>query len=178
MNKRIIYWMISLLLIAGLGLTSCNGDDDDDNGNGDPQVQERTYTLDPVSDPSIYGTVTFERQSDGSTLVTIDLIGTTAGNSHPSHIHANSASEGGPIVIDLTNVDGATGMSETLVTEENDGDPVTFDDLLIYDGYVNVHLSSSNLATLVAQGDIGSNSSGTGNNGGSNNNGGNGGSPY
>ncbi|MDN3667781.1 CHRD domain-containing protein [Echinicola jeungdonensis] len=172
MNKRIIYWMISLFLIAGLGLISCNDDDDDDNGNGDPQVQERTYTLDPVSDPAIYGTVKFERQNDGSTMVTIDLVGTTSGNSHPSHIHSNSASEGGPIEIDLTDVDGATGMSQTLVTEENDGTPITFDELLIYDGYVNVHLSGSNLSTLVAQGNIGSNSSGTGNN-----NGGNGGGP-
>jgi hypothetical protein len=34
---------------------------------------------------------------------------------------------------------------------------ITYQELLNFDGYINVHLSASSLATLVAQGDIGQN---------------------
>src|SRR5690606_12854866 len=112
------------------------------------------------SDPSISGQVTFTKIDASSTLILIELEGTTAGNTHPAHIHANSASEGGSIVIGLSSVDGATGMSETTITQEDDGTPITYEGLLTYDGYVNVHLSPSALSTLIAQGNIGSNDAG------------------
>lgn len=115
------------------------------------------YTLNSVSDPGISGIATFEKRINGTTLVTIQLEGTTAGGDHPAHIHNNSAEESGPIAIDLTNVNGATGRSRTQVTQNRDGDPITYDDLLVYDGYINVHLSPDNLGTLIAQGNIGSN---------------------
>jgi hypothetical protein len=115
------------------------------------------YVLNSVSDPSISGKATFTKRVNGTTLVTIQLEGTTAGGDHPAHIHDNSASETGPIAIDLSNVKGDTGRSVTQVTEKNDGTPITYDELIVYDGYINVHLSSGNLGTLIAQGDIGSN---------------------
>lgn len=161
MERLLKKMMWCLLIVASAGFIACNDDDDDPT----PQVQKKVYTLNSVSDPGISGTVTFTRQTNGFTLVEIDLTGTTAGNSHPSHIHANSASEGGGIVVDLTNVDGATGRSETVVTELNDGTEITYQGLINFDGYVNVHLSSSQLSTLVAQGDIGSNATGSNGNG-------------
>jgi hypothetical protein len=39
----------------------------------------------------------------------------------------------------------------------NNGTAITYAELIDFNGYVNVHLSSSNLATLIAQGDIGAN---------------------
>ncbi len=94
---------------------------------------------------------------NGTTLVTIQLTGTTAGGDHPSHIHNNSAAETGGIAIDLSNVDGDTGRSATQVAAKNDETAITYDELIVFDGYINVHLSSGNLGTLIAQGDIGSN---------------------
>ena len=144
----------SFLALALVFFTAC--DDDDDPG---PQLtgNSESYDLSSVSNPAISGTVTFAERDDDQVLVTIALTGTTAGNMHPAHIHANSAAEGGGIVLDFADVDGATGKSETVVKALNDGTAITYDDLLNFDGYVNVHLSSSDLGTLIAQGDIGEN---------------------
>lgn len=129
----------------------------DDSEEGPQIVASEEYALSSVSDPAISGTVTFGKRSDDKTVITIALEGTQTGGDHPAHIHANSAAEGGGIVLDLTNVDGATGMSETIVETLNDGTPVSYEELLEFDGYVNVHESPANLPTLVAQGDIGQN---------------------
>ncbi len=156
MNVRIFSKLSAMacMIAAATSMMSCIDDDDDAiTLTG----QTKTYTLNSVSNPGVSGTVKFAERSDNSTIVTIDLDGTTAGNSHPAHIHANTAAETGDIIIDLSAVDGGTGMSETIVTKKKDGTTITYAQLLALDGYVNVHLSSSELATLVAQGDIGAN---------------------
>lgn len=150
---------LRLLIIASMLASSVpffSSCDDDDDG---PKLTGNSveYDLLSQSNPSISGSVTFAERSDNSTLVTIQLNGTSSGNTHPAHIHSNTAAEGGGIVVDLTAVDGATGMSETIIEALNDGTAITYDELIDFNGYVNVHLSTSDLATLVAQGDIGQN---------------------
>ena len=144
----------SLLTSSILFLSGCK--DDDDPG---PQLtgESKTFVLKPVSNAAISGTVTFAERDDDQVLISIDLVGTQAGNTHPSHIHANSAADGGTIVLDLTDVDGASGTSETIVNALNDGTAITYAELLEFDGYVNVHSSTSDMGTLIAQGDIGQN---------------------
>jgi len=141
------------LSATDLGTLVAQGDIGQNELSGEAEV----YALGSVSDPAISGTATFEKRVNGETLVTVSLDGTTAGNSHPSHIHANTAAQGGGIMIDLNNIDGATGESRTNVSHLNNDTPITYDELLNYNGYLNVHLSSANLATLIAQGDIGQN---------------------
>ncbi len=140
---------------AAFAISGCK---DDDN---DPRLEltgeSVTYPLQSVSNPDISGTVKFSERSDFSTIVTITLIGTASGNTHPAHIHANSAAETGGIIVDLNSLEGASGTSETVVTHFNDGTDVEYSELILLNGYVNVHLSPSNLATLIAQGDIGEN---------------------
>lgn len=145
----------SMLASVACFLPACD-DDEDDPG---PQLTGNsvTYDLSDVSNPAISGTVMFEERDDDNVIITIDLNGTTAGELHPAHIHANSAAEGGTIVLDLAEVDGGTGLSETVVNAWNDGTPLVYDDLLTFDGHVNVHMSANDLATLIAQGDIGGN---------------------
>ncbi|HEX8041498.1 MAG TPA: CHRD domain-containing protein [Chryseosolibacter sp.] len=141
------------LLSGLLFLSGCN-----DNDPGPQLTGERmTFDLSPVSDPAVSGTVTFARRDDEQVLVTIQLSGTQPGASYPAHIHAHTAAAGGGIVLDLTPVDGSTGKSETVVGSLNDGTTVGYQDLLDFDGYLNVHLSETDLATLIAQGDIGQN---------------------
>src|SRR5690606_38283246 len=142
-KKHLNYWIVSAIIVMMMGFTACEDDEDPA-----PQEIKTTYALAPVSNPNISGKVTFTKLDATSTLVTIELIGTTAGNTHPAHIHANSASEGGSIVVGFNPVEGATGMSETTVTALNDGTPITYEGLLEYDGYVNVHLSPTELSTL------------------------------
>ncbi|ERM84262.1 hypothetical protein P872_15885 [Rhodonellum psychrophilum GCM71 = DSM 17998] len=113
--------------------------------------------MDPVGNSGISGTALLEETSTGNTKLTITLEGTPDGGQHPAHIHFNSAAVGGGIAVSLTPVNGTTGVSETNITQEDDGTAIRFSDLLAYDGYINVHLSANDLATVVAQGDIGSN---------------------
>lgn len=152
MKKQLNYWIISSLLLLSVALTACEDDEDP------PQEIKTTYALGPVSDPAISGKITFTKISSSSTLATIELDGTSSGNFHPSHIHLNSASEGGPIALSFTPVDGDTGRSETTVTQLDNGTAITYEGLLVFDGYVNVHLSPTAMSTLIAQGNIGSNS--------------------
>src|SRR5690606_30236077 len=153
MKKELNYWIVSAIMVMMMGFTACEDDEDPE-----PQEMKTTYALGPVSNPDISGKVTFTKLDATSTLVTIELTGTIAGNTHPAHIHLNSASEGGSIAIGFNPVDGATGRSETTVTVLNNGTPITYEGLLAFDGYVNVHLSPTELSTLIAQGNIGSNS--------------------
>jgi len=138
-------------------ITACSSDDE--SGSLDPMFtgNSEEYSLFSKSDPGITGIVTFAEREDGITVITIELNGTSAGGDHPTHIHANTAAEGGTILLDLTNVDGSSGMSVSEVSTLNDGSSVSYNDLINFDGYVNVHLSSSDLGTLIAQGDIGVN---------------------
>lgn len=115
------------------------------------------YSLMEKSGSGIDGSVKFEERKSGVTLVTLMLNGTTMGETHPAHIHMNTAAEGGGIAIDLTAVDGEMGKSYTNVSTMKDGTPVTYDDLVDFNGYVNIHKSASEIATLIAQGDIGQN---------------------
>ena len=85
------------------------------------------------------------------------LSNTPANGSHPAHIHANTAAEGGGILFSFNPVDGDTGMSMTNVAAYDNGGALTYTDLAGLDAYVNVHLSATQLSTIVAQGNIGSN---------------------
>lgn len=149
------------ILIGFFLFVACNNDD-----NGTPmldppaematEIASKTFTLGSVSDETISGTAKFATFSNDSTVVELALTNTTAG-SHPAHIHFNTAAEGGDIAIDLTAVDGANGQSSTYVTTLKDGTAISYQELLDYDGYINVHLSTDDLETLLAQGDIGQN---------------------
>ncbi len=146
---------ILMLFIASLFFVGCSDDDDENVIN--PNLQSKTYQLFERSNSGVSGTATFTDQTDGSVLVELDVTGTPQDGLHPSHIHFNTAAEGGGIAVSLNPVDGATGMSETFVTETDDGNALDYNTLLDFDGYINIHLSAQDLATVVAQGDIGQN---------------------
>ena len=146
-----------VLLIAFLGLVSCS-DDDDANVNPPFEGQTKEYDLEAVGESGVSGTATFDENEDGSVTITLDLDGTTDGAMHPAHVHFNSAAEGGEIAISLEPVDGDTGISETTVEMLDDEETsISFEDLIDFDGYINVHASADDLETLVAQTDIGEN---------------------
>jgi hypothetical protein len=152
---------ILMLFISSLLITSCSLDDDNIS-TIDQNLDSKTYELFERSNSGVSGTATFTDQLDGSVLVVLDVTGTPQDGMHPSHIHVNTAAEGGGIAVALNDVNGATGISQTFVTETGEGSPVTFedltyDDLLVFDGYINIHLSANDLGTVVAQGDIGQN---------------------
>ncbi len=147
------YFLLFVALIAA----SCDNDDDSlDVIPGESTGNTTTYDLSAVADSDVSGTVTFSEKTDGSTDISI-LLSTPTEGSHPAHIHLNTAAEGGEIAIDLEAVDGPTRRSLTNVTQTNAGTAVSYDDLIDFDGYINVHASADDLGTLLAQGDIGQN---------------------
>lgn len=103
----------------------------------------------------VSGTATFAKVDDTTTTITVQLSGTPATGDHPMHIHEGDITPGGGIYITLTNVNGATGTSVTTVTQNNAEEAVSYEDLIAYDGYINVHLSAADLATVVANGEVG-----------------------
>ncbi|WP_202928025.1 CHRD domain-containing protein [Cyclobacterium salsum] len=128
-----------------------------DIGSNELTENFKEYSLNELAVPGISGSIIFKERINGFTLATIQLDNTPEDGSHPAHIHANSAAEGGGIIVSFTPVDGATGMSETTIRALDNGQPLTYDQILDIDGYVNVHLSTNQLGTIVAQGDIGGN---------------------
>lgn len=152
----------SLIILVSILTTSlyvsCNDDDSMPNDQGPkPTGNTKTYALGSVADETISGTATFTEIDDNSITVELNLQNTPAGGEHPTHIHMNTAAESGGIAISLTPVDGSTGKSSTNFSTKDDNSTISYSDLLAFDGYINVHLSASELGTLVAQGDIGQN---------------------
>jgi hypothetical protein len=129
-----------------------------DIGGNELTGAQKSYTLNAVNASGVSGTALFEKRKNGNTLVTLSMIGTVASGIHPAHIHLGSVASvgGGPIVKDLSNVEGATGKSYTNIRTLNDGTPITYDNWLVYDGYINV-LNSQTISTVISQGNIGSN---------------------
>jgi len=129
---------------------------------GDIGINELTgnseeYPLGSVSNPTISGTATFSERINGSTLITIALDGTSEGDAFPAHIHQKTAAESGAIIINLDSIRGPSGISLSQIDTLNTGEAITYSELLEFDGYINAHLSATNLGVLVAQGDIGQN---------------------
>jgi hypothetical protein len=114
-----------------------------------------TYKLEPGG-PSMQSSIRFAQFTDGATLITIRVTG-TVDQILPAQIHTNTRLETGPVVISLNPVDGFTGISETSVRELDSGAPITYDDLVAFDGYVTLHANPLLLDTILASADIGAN---------------------
>ncbi|WP_218937547.1 MULTISPECIES: CHRD domain-containing protein [Antarcticibacterium] len=153
---KILHRIFIAIFVSAL-LPSCSTSDDDGIIVPQPTGESTTYQLSSVAEPGISGTATFIKNSDNSVTIDLMIDGTPANGSHPAHIHNNTAAEGGDIALSLGTVDGATGESTVTVTTLDDGTPISYEELLDFDGYINVHLSEDQLGVIVAQGDIGEN---------------------
>ncbi len=153
--------LFSLCVLAvGLLLAGCDSNNSD--MEDDQDLRAISYSLEAQSNDGaipdgVEGTVTFWEINPNQTLVTLELDdgATGASVSHPAHIHNNSADEGGGIALYLTPIDGSGGggTSARIVQQ-------SYDSLVGFDGYVNIHESVANLGTVVAQGNVGSNAEG------------------
>lgn len=142
-----------MLLFMGVTLVASCSDDD----NNVFVAKKKVFALSSVAVPGISGTATFIENQDKSTTVELKLTGTPDGGMHPAHIHFNTAAESGDIAVTLGTVDGTTGFSTATFKKLDDGTAINFDQILEFDGYINVHLSATELGTIIAQGDIGQN---------------------
>jgi len=119
----------------------------------------KSYSLEIVATFGVSGTALFEKRVNGTTLVTISLTGIIAGDEYPATINLGSIESvgGGPVVATLGHVDGTNGKSFTNIRKLDDGTVVTYDNWLVYDGYINIYQTSAILENVICHGNMGSN---------------------
>lgn len=135
-----------------LGTIVAQGDIGGNELTGESAAYDLTST-DEATD--VNGTVTFNQRKNGNTLVSIDVDNTVAGMMHPAHIHEGKVGDNGAIAFPLNDIDGTTGMSMTSIRANAAGTEVSYDELLNFAGYLNVHMSAADLGTVVATGNTG-----------------------
>lgn len=140
-----------LLLTVVLVLGSCKKDD---NGDDSDVLQSKMYDLKAVDGSNITGTATFTEDIDGTTTVLIKLEGSNT-TEHPAFIRYNDAAQGGDVAITLKEC--TCSVSETVVSELDNGESINFDGLLQLDGHITIHESPHDLETIVSVANIGLN---------------------
>lgn len=118
-----------------------------------------TYALDTIQPFGVFGTALFEKRENGNTLLTISLSGTISGETYPATINLSSISTigGGPVTKTLNNVNGATGKSYTTLRKLDSGLNITYDNWLVYNGYINIYQTLPEFQNIISHGNIGSN---------------------
>ena len=151
--------VLLLPLIFGL-IVGC-----DSGGSGmeeDEALRQVSYDLAAQNNEGaipdgVDGTVTFRELGESQTLVLLELDEGATGTdvSHPAHIHNGAAGSGGGIEIYLSPIDGTGGGGTSARVVDR-----SFDELVDFNGYVNIHESAANLGNVVTQGNIGANADG------------------
>ena len=134
--------------------TGCKKDESNEVNDPIDPINTVIYELSGVTNSNITGQATFTRNEDNSTTVFIRLSG-ASDLEHPASIHYNSASEGGGLAITLNSCECLE--SETLITEFDNGNPIDFDEMMSFDGHINIFESIALNDVIIAQVDIGSN---------------------
>src|SRR5690554_413140 len=128
---------------------------------GENQLTGESFSFDlvAVGDSEVNGQAIFEERESGETLVSIFLEGTEEGNSHPAQIRVGSTeNETEELGVALNPVNGGTGKSLTHVAnldqQTQDGQAITYEELIALDGHINIYLSQEENETVIAQGNI------------------------
>ncbi len=139
------------LLILILGFTFLTGCSKDDA----PELTEsKVFQLRYVDDPSLLGKVIIKKNTDGSSTVSLQLNGTST-EVHPAYIYYNSLAQGGPIAITLDPC--GCVESNTVVTELDNGQKISYEELINFNGHVKIHHTFQKIETILLNGNIGSN---------------------
>ena len=119
----------------------------------------KSYVLDTVGAYLVSGSALFQKRVNGTTLVTITLNGVIAGELYPSSINLGSIESvgGGPVMKILNDIDGKTGKGYTNIRQLDSGIDITYDNWLVYDGYINIYQNSVSISNIICHGNIGSN---------------------
>lgn len=122
-------------------------------------LTNKSFVLDTIGTFGVSGTALFEKRVNGNTLVTITVTGAIAGDEYPATINLGSIESvgGGPVVTVLNNVDGTTGKSFTNIKNLDSGVTITYNNWLVYDGYINIYQTAVGSDNIICHGNIGSN---------------------
>jgi len=119
----------------------------------------KSYTLNTMGTFGVSGTALFEKRVNGNTLLTINLSGTISGEFYPASINLGSIESvgGGPVIKAINDIDGTDGRGYSNIRELDSGIAITYDNWLVYDGYINIYQASVGLDNIICHGNIGSN---------------------
>lgn len=136
-----------LALVCTMVFTSCKKDE----APTAVILQEIAYSIFEVDNSGISGTATFTQEDNGSTHVLIELKNANT-TTNPAFINYNSTTEGGAVAITLKACE--CSISNTTITNLDNGNSITYDGLLVFDGHITI-LDENDI--IVAMGNIGSN---------------------
>jgi hypothetical protein len=133
------------------------------NDDNVPQLRTQEYSLSAVGASKVTGKVTVTENADKSFNVKVALDSSAKDTVHLMNIHNGSIASPGDIAIPLNSITGtgaaATGETQNIKTAMQ-GDvtvPLTYDSILVYNGYLNVYYSAARADSLIARANIGKN---------------------
>ncbi|QCW98779.1 hypothetical protein FGM00_01095 [Aggregatimonas sangjinii] len=143
-----------LLISVFLVFIDCKNDDD-----SPPLPTGRTKSFAVISTDlsDIEGTVEFVENDNNSTDINFNLQNASADFNNPIYLRRKTAFQGGGIAAALGNLDGVTGKSSFNISKLADGQNITYDQLLSYDGYIAIELNGDVSGELAASAHIGPN---------------------
>jgi hypothetical protein len=128
-----------------------NTPDPDSEIPNDPERVD--YELFSANGSGVTGVASFIPNDDGSTTIYIELQNASR-EIHPATLNFGSLDDQGTVAVSLNEC--LCAISETIVTELNDGQPITFVELMTFDGHLNIYESQTD-GTIIANANIGSN---------------------
>ncbi len=124
-------------------------------------LRSKEIILIPVTGSTVAGKAVFAENADHSTNIQITLENTVKDTIHVMHIHNGGISSPGNIAIPLSDIKGtggqATGTTLNIKTATSPGGAVvniSYDSLVTYAGYVNVHYSTAQTNRSISNGNI------------------------
>lgn len=153
---KLTYYLKAIISVTLLlGLIACS---DSGTGSlpGDLTGESVDYELSSVDESSINGNVLFEERMDGFTRVTVELSGLDEDTSYLVKFYAGTALDDGDLLVELDSLDGDTGEIVQILSADEEGNTVTYEDLLELDAHIRVYEEDNSEATLAVI-DIGKN---------------------
>jgi hypothetical protein len=153
---------IFTLALFGMLLLSCSKSENLDINDADatdindfiPDDVERVdYELTSKNNSNVTGMASLIRNNNGTTTIFIQLKNASEGL-HPATVNLGNTESNGSVAITLERCE--CEVSETIISKLDNGNPITFDDLMGFDGHLNIYQSPSD-GTVIAEANIGSN---------------------
>ncbi|MGO4918545.1 hypothetical protein [Maribacter spongiicola] len=146
---QILIYCFSLCL-----LTSCSSNDDTPPV---PTGVTKSYELLNTNLSDLTGQVTFTENTNGSTTITVNLNNTVNGINNAVRIRNNTANIGGGIAVNLNDVNGNTGISETTISRLDNGEVLSYEEFSEFSGYLSIEGKDNNTGEFYAYADLGPN---------------------
>lgn len=149
---------IMLAFIFSITLSSC---EKKDIPTTTATLRTKEVVLSPTTGNTQAGKAVIAENADHSFNVSITLQNTVKDSVMVMHIHNGSITSPGNIAIPLSNLSGtgaqAVGNTLNIVTvnsTSNTAIPITYDNIIGYAGYFDIHYSAKQIAKVVANGNI------------------------